>query len=114
MSDRASIFDDSADFDVSGFVPQNPKAPKPDLSPEVVRAVSEKSDFRSREPAATKGKGTAKREVRRHRTGRNVQLNIKARDEAIASFYAIADSRGWVLGEVFERAIEALKRELKA
>jgi hypothetical protein len=94
MSDRASVFDESADFDVSGFAPQNPKTPKIDLSPEVVRAVSEKSDFRSREPVAAKGKGTAKREVRRHRTGRNVQLNIKARTEAIESFYAIAASEG--------------------
>ena len=27
-------------------------------------------------------------------------------------FYAISDQEGWVLGEAFERALEALKREL--
>jgi hypothetical protein len=48
----------------------------------------------------------------RHRTGRNVQLNIKARAEAVEAFYAITDREKWVLGETFERAIYALKREL--
>jgi len=47
-----------------------------------------------------------------HRTGRNVQLNIKARAEAVEAFYAITDREKWVLGETFERAIYALKREL--
>jgi hypothetical protein len=41
-----------------------------------------------------------------------VQLNIKARAQAVDEFYAIADRTGWVLGETFEHAIEALKREL--
>jgi hypothetical protein len=42
-----------------------------------------------------------------------VQLNIKARAEAIEAFYAITDRENWVLGETFERAVEALKRELE-
>jgi hypothetical protein len=50
------------------------------------------------------------REPRRHRTGRNIQLNIKARAETIDRFYAIADRHGWVLGETFERAISELER----
>ena len=33
--------------------------------------------------------------------------------DAAESFYALADQTGWVLGEVFERAVEALKRELE-
>jgi len=53
-----------------------------------------------------------RRQQRRHRTGRNVQLNIKARAEAVEAFYAITDREKWVLGETFERAIYALKREL--
>lgn len=52
----------------------------------------------------------AMREPRRHRTGRNIQLNIKARAETIEWFYAIADRYSWVLGETFERAIAALER----
>jgi hypothetical protein len=43
-----------------------------------------------------------------------MQLNIKARTQAIEAFYAIADRQGWVLGETFERAINALQRELGA
>ena len=44
-------------------------------------------------------------EQRRHRTGRNVQLNIKARAEAVEAFYAITDREKWVLGETFERGL---------
>jgi hypothetical protein len=53
-----------------------------------------------------------RREARRYRTGRNVQLNLKVRQEAADTFYALADSQHWVLGEAFEHAVEALKREL--
>jgi hypothetical protein len=49
-------------------------------------------------------------EPRRHRTGRNIQLNINARAETTERFYAITDRYGWVLGEAFERAIAALER----
>jgi hypothetical protein len=41
-----------------------------------------------------------------------VQLNLKVRQEALDAFYALADRTGLVLGEVFERAVEALTREL--
>jgi len=105
MSERASIFGDAGDFDISGFSPQKPKAEVPR---ERVRQVSEKSEFRSREPE----KKPATKEPRRYRTGRNVHLNIKVRPETHASFYEIADRQGWVLGETLERAVAALKREL--
>ena len=49
------------------------------------------------------------REPRRHRTGRNIQLNIKARAAMIERFCALADRNGWVLGENFGRAIAALE-----
>jgi hypothetical protein len=51
---------------------------------------------------------------RRHRTGRNVQFNIRARQETIDAFLAIADQQGWVLGEVLEQAVAALDREINA
>jgi hypothetical protein len=47
---------------------------------------------------------------RRQTTGRNVQLNIKAKQETVDRINAIADRRGWVLGEVLEHALEALER----
>ena len=112
MAERASPFDQSDDLDISGFAPK--PVPKPAARPEAVRAISEAAQFQSREPAPKSSIPDlrGKRETRRYRTGRNVQLNIKARTEAIDAFYDIADKQGWVLGETFERAINALKREL--
>lgn len=109
MGERASIFESEDDIDVSDFAPK--RSPAPTILREEVRTVSEAANFRSREPqpvAAT----TIRKEPRRYRTGRNVQLNIKARAEAIEAFYAIADSQKWVLGETFEKAVEALSREV--
>jgi hypothetical protein len=107
---RASVFDAESELDVSGF------APKPAVSakarPEQVRAVSEAANFQSREPPRQSAAGPPKREPRRYRTGRNIQLNIKARADVIEAFYDIADRKGWVLGETFERAVAALEREL--
>ncbi|MGH6682107.1 MAG: stability/partitioning determinant [Bradyrhizobium sp.] len=108
---RASVFDTDDDLDVSGFTPK--PAATPAAPPELVRTVSEGAQFQSRDPKPTMGPiGVPKREPRRYRTGRNIQLNIKARTEAIEAFYAIADKQGWVLGEAFERAVDALRREL--
>jgi len=110
---RASPFDVEEDLDVSGFAPKG--APPPAARPEQVRAVSEAAQFQSREPKPVSAPlASAKRGPRRYRTGRNMQLNVKARTEAIEAFYAIADQQGWVLGETFERAVDALKRDLAA
>lgn len=116
MSERASIFDSGEDFDVSGFAPKEAERAG-EVSAEALRAVSEASKFPSREPSAApkslvKQQEAGKREPRRYRTGRNVQLNLKVRPETVASFYAIADRQGWVLGETLEKAISALDREL--
>ncbi len=103
---RASIFE-ADDLDIGGFAPRTARdtsAPPPDQ----VRAVAEASQFRSREQAAV----APKRVQRRHRTGRNVQFNVKASQETVDAFYAISDAKGWVLGETLEHALAALKREL--
>ena len=105
--ERASLFEAEDTLDVTGFAPR-PASPST-IRPEQVRAVSEAANFRSREPHPPTA---VRREPRRYRTGRNVQLNIKARSEAIEAFYALADREGWVLGEAFERAVAALGREL--
>jgi hypothetical protein len=111
-SERASVFEEE-DLDISGFAPKAAEPPAPPL--EKIRAVSEGASFRSREPRAVAPPAArTERERRRFRTGRNVQLNIKARSEAIDAFYAIADREGWVLGEAFEHAVEALERVLTA
>jgi len=112
---RAGLFEADDDLDVSGFAPKKPEpGGLPAAAADEVRAVSEASSFRSREPAAGKPTPTAKpkREPRLYRTGRNIQLNVKVRQETLDSFYEISDQEGWVLGETLERALEALKRNL--
>ena len=51
--------------------------------------------------------------VRRRRTGRNVQFNIKARPETIAAFTAIADANDWGFGETLEHAVALLEAHAK-
>jgi len=99
---RASIFDEPEEpkeLDVSGFAPKS--------------AVAEAAHFSSREPKPQKQTVPAKRAPRRHRTGRNVQLNLKASQETVDAFYAISDKNDWVLGETLEMAIQSLQRELQ-
>jgi hypothetical protein len=116
---RASIFD-GEDIDVTAFAPK----PGPDRSapaPAAVRAVAEAANFRSREGGSTAPKPAAfapapeaaKRQQRRHRTGRNVQFNIKVSQKAVDAFYAITDRQGWVLGETLEHALAALEKALE-
>ncbi len=106
---RAGVFED----DLSDFAPK-PRTPAA-ARPEEVRALAQGTAFRSRDPQAAAPAISApavRREPRRYRTGRNVQLNLKVRQEAADAFYRLADQAGLVLGEVFEQAIEALAREL--
>ena len=106
---RAGVFED----DLSDFAPK-PRTPAA-ARPEEVKALAEGTAFRSRDPKTATPATPApplRREPRRYRTGRNVQLNLKVRQEAADAFYRLADSTGLVLGEVFERAVEALAQEL--
>lgn len=108
--DRASIFDDT-DIDLSGFEP-NPG--RKVIPRDNIKSVAEASGFVSREREAPSENPHPENAVdRRRRTGRNEQLNLKVTKEAKASFYDIADKYGLVLGDVFERAVQALSRELE-
>ena len=104
--DRAPVFND--DLDLSDF---QPKLPAPARQ---VREVAERAGFTSREPQQTLEPVSEpiRREQRRYRTGRNVQLNLKVRQEDIDAFYALADQEGIVLGEAFARAVVAWKEKL--
>src|SRR3712207_6645265 len=100
--------------DDPGLGELKPKAPAP---PEQVRGVAEQEGFRSRAPKAAptdpRPAAPERGEPRRDGTGRNVQLNLKVRQEAVDAFYRLAEERGWVLGEAFERAVSALEKELR-
>lgn len=120
---RAKLFDGDDDLDLTAFKPKA-AADKTAPLPEKVREVSEAANFHSREPAKVTPEPTAdpapadavksRRQPRTHRTGRNVQFNVKASQEAIDAFYRISDEQSWVLGETLERALSALERDLAA
>lgn len=110
--ERASIFADSDDLDVSGFAPKS--APDPDaMPPEKVRAVAEASRFPSREAKASQPAEPAKHVPRRYRTGRSQQFNCRTTQACFDGMYEIADRQGWKIGETLEHALAALKRELE-
>ena len=98
--DRVSPFGDLADFapkekKASGF---NEKA--------VIEQVAADNGFPSRQPV----KAAPKQQQRRHRTGRNQQINIKATAETIDRMNRIADDLRIPLGEVLERALDAFEK----
>lgn len=71
--------------------------------------------FKSREPQLLEQSRAGESDtLRRRRTGRNAQLNLKAKPETIAAFCAVADRKGWGLGETLEHAVALLEREFKA
>ena len=81
-------------------------APRPKV--EATLRAADASGFRSREPEASVP--VPVKPMRRRRTGRNAQFNIKARPETIAAFTAVADARGWGLGETLEHAVALLEK----
>jgi hypothetical protein len=98
-----SIFD-GGDLDVSGFAPKNGRRLN-EVSPDLVRAVSEAAQFPSRE-------AIPRRPPRIYRTGRTMQFNARATPETVEALYAIADKQGWLVSEALEQALAALQREL--
>lgn len=96
-------------LDLSSFRPK--PVPRPDRAK--IEEAAARTNFKSREakqspPPVRLDKPVS---VRRRRTGRSAQLNLKVRPETIAQFYALADAQGWVLGEAFEKAVALLERE---
>lgn len=101
------------DFDPSEWQPTKPKPTATKPKPEQAAKVAEVSGFKSREPKSAdkkSGEGGAA-PVRRRRTGRNAQFNLKAKPETIEAYCAIADRMGWGLGETLEKAVELLENQ---
>src|SRR5690606_25229044 len=116
--ERAKLgFEDDLDgFDPAEWSPV--EIARPRLDPEIAGRVAEVAGFRRREPVLNQppysypiegraGQGRP----RRRRTGRNAQLNLKAKPETIDTYCAIADAKGWGLGETLEHAVALLQRE---
>ena len=77
------------------------------------REAAAAAGFRSREPQPEPERAGEAPPLRRRRTGRNAQFNLKARPETIAAFCAVADLQGWGLGETLEQAVALLEREYR-
>lgn len=119
--ERASLgFGDELDsFDPAEWNPKPSSRANDPVKPEDARKAADAAGFKSREPAkapveAPQTPIAAPRAQRRRRTGRNVQFNIKARQETIDAFCEVADEQGWGLGETLEYAVDLLKRKYPA
>ena len=119
---RANPFGDLDDF---GAEP----AAKP-VPADAIERIAQSSGFPSRKAASGTARETTSetgetaspspappaaaqpvRQPRRHVTGRNRQINIKATEETIDALYRIADAMNLPLGAVLEQALAALERE---
>lgn len=113
MTGRKPIFD-AEDMDLSDFSPSPTKRLRSVGDRAALAASAQDRGFSDRE-GAQPGPSSSDQQRRRRRpytTGRNQQLNLKVTSSAIERFYHLADTQGWVLGEAFEKAVEALERDL--
>lgn len=101
------------DFDPEAWTPTRSRRSPGDAPDDQLREAATAAGFRSREPVAP---SPASRDVpvRRRRTGRNTQFNIKAKPETIEAFCAVADAHGWGLGETLEHAVALLQRDMES
>ena len=104
MSERANAFanlEDLSDFGVK------PTKDKPDAK--IIDKLAEVASFPSRSPLQVTATQSGVRQAqRRHVTGRNRQINIKATEHTINQLYSIADRLNLPLGAVLELALNAL------
>lgn len=113
---RPSIFD--TEVDLTPFRPKTGLSPAT-LPPESVRRIADESGFPSRAPVPISMKST-----RHPKTGRTVLLNARITQRAHDRFHEIVAAEharyetGEImhrvtLGEIVERALQALEREMK-
>jgi hypothetical protein len=114
MMSRANPFSDLDDFSA--------EPTSRHVEAKALDQLAEASGFPSRKAQVTPPGGAGKvvsapppaRQPRRHTTGRNRQINIKATEEVISKLYAIADDMNLPLGAVLEQALAALDEKRQA
>ena len=124
MKERADLgFGDALEgFNPAEWQPEQPKVANDPARKDAAGKAAKAAGFKSREPkpeaperaaapaaASTVGQGA----IRRRRTGRNAQFNLKARPETIEAFCQIADRQGWGLGETLEKAVALLEQQYR-
>ena len=105
MTERAKIGFGDALGDLGGFAPAKPTRPAP--APEAATDAG----FTRREPMPA---SVPQKAQRRRRTGRNAQINIKAKPETLEEFYAAVDAMGCGVGEAFEVAVALLRGKVSS
>jgi hypothetical protein len=115
---RPSVFDE--DLDLSKFTPKT-ELETPAVTPETVRQVSEENGFPSRKPSQREPLPTKR--ITSPKTGRTVLLNARITQRAHDRFHEIIEverlryeagemTHRVTLGEIVERALAALEREI--
>lgn len=112
MTERVNPFGDLDDF-----TPAPKTKPSKAAQQEIIDQVASENGFPSRQPAKrptlSAEPSAPTRTQRRHRTGRNQQINLKATTETIDHLYRVADRLGVPLGEVLARALVELDKATK-
>src|SRR5690348_14202398 len=104
MSGRQNPFATLTEAPVFETKPKKEKA----VAQEAIDHIARENNFPSRQ--APKAPSAPRRKVRRFRTGRNQQVNVKATAETIEKFLKAADDRNVPLGECLRLALDALDR----
>lgn len=118
---RPSIFSNDDDLDLSRFAPKAGPA-TPAVPTETVRRVAEEGGFPSRAPRP-QAPALPSRRLATARTGRTVLLNARVTQRAHDRFHEIIErerlryeageiTHRVTLGEIVERALAALEREM--
>ncbi len=112
MNERVNPFGDLEDF-APATTEKKPKAEKA-----VIDQVAADNNFPSRQPSKLtvspeQAALPTGKQQRRHTTGRNQQINVKATGATIEQFYRLADQMNMPLGEVLARALAALEEATK-
>lgn len=110
--EHGDIFKDSGDLDLGRFKPKSaPAADRP--APQDLRGITDSTKFISRQP---KDPGVLPVPLLRRgnrRTGRTVTVTLKTTPEHSNRFYALAEAKDWLVGETFEKALQALEEKLE-
>ncbi len=108
--DRANPFDNIEESNIENNIGAGSFSVKTQqrMTPEQIAIANETAEKHGFQSSKTQPVEPI-RQQRRHRTGRNQQLNIKATDQTVTKFYRIADEANITLGEVLERALTALE-----
>lgn len=100
MNERANPF---AQLNEPVNFSTKPRQQKP-VEEAVIEDLAKQNNFPSRQ--APKASSVPRRKVRRFRTGRNQQVNIKATAETIERFIKAADVKNVPLGEMLKQLLD--------